>query len=52
MQIEHFDGKKEKEFFDSIPELTGRLDEAMRDKTVKKITIWPAKRIPGKRRKK
>ena len=51
MQIEDYDGLKTKKEYDSYQELLTEFIPALQDPKTKKITVWPNRTIPKKRKK-
>lgn len=48
MNTEYIDGRKEKEYFDSLDKLAYAVTAKVQDSNVKKITItFPQRRIPS-----
>uniref|UniRef100_A0A6M3K7H6 Uncharacterized protein n=1 Tax=viral metagenome TaxID=1070528 RepID=A0A6M3K7H6_9ZZZZ len=51
MQIENFDGLKTKKEYENHQSLLDEFLPALKDPKTKKITVWPNRAIPKKRRK-
>lgn len=48
MEIERYDGTKERRTYDSVDLMMADAEKLARDPSVKKIILWPKMRIPKK----
>jgi len=50
MDIERYDGSKERRKYDTIEEMMTDAEKVVRDPSVKRVTLYPKLTIPRKRR--
>lgn len=50
MEIEHENGTVERKEYENMQKLLADIPKVIKDKTVKKLIIYPAMRIPKKRK--